>query len=132
MPNRFEMDGRGPSERALVITCLVFLAVCVLVGSLMFAKSTGSLDRRIQIIATLPSVGDGLPPKSDVKYRGVLVGAVRSVTPALDGGENVVNIDLQPGHVTNIPNTVTARIVPGNAFAGTYTSTVTLAATTGP
>ncbi len=117
MPNRFEMDGRGPSERALTLTCLAFLLVCALVGSLMFAKSTGALDRRVPIIATLPSVGDGLPPKSDVKYRGVLVGAVRSVSPALGGGDNVVTIDLQPGHVTAIPNTVTARIVPGNAFA---------------
>lgn len=117
MPNPFELDGRGPSERALVVTCIVFLVVCAVTGYLMFAKSTGSLDRRVQIIARLPSVGDGLPPKSDVKYRGVLVGAVRSVTPALGGGDNIVDIDLRPDHVANIANTVTARIVPGNAFA---------------
>ncbi|MGV0813351.1 MCE family protein [Mycolicibacterium boenickei] len=117
MPNPFELDGRGPSERALLVTCVVFLMVCAITGYLMFAKSTGSLDHRVQIIARLPSVGDGLPPKSDVKYRGVLVGAVRSVTPALGGGDNIVNIDLRPDHVANIANTVTARIVPGNAFA---------------
>lgn len=117
MPNQFEMDGRGPSERALLVTCLVFLVVCAIAGTLMFAKSTGSLDRHVEIIARLPGVGDGLPPKSDVKYRGVLVGAVRSVTPALGGGDNIVNIDLRPDHVANIANTVTARIVPGNAFA---------------
>lgn len=117
MPNQFELDGRGPSERALLFTCLAFLLVCAVVGTLMFAKSTGSLDRRVSIVANLPSVGDGLPPKSDVKYRGVLVGAVRSVTPALHGGDNVVNIDLRPEFSANIPNTVTARIVPGNAFA---------------
>ncbi|MGV0769698.1 MlaD family protein [Mycobacterium syngnathidarum] len=128
MPNPFELDGRGPSERALVVTCAVFLVVCAATGYLMFAKSTGSLDRRVQIIARLPSVGDGLPPKSDVKYRGVLVGAVRSVTPALGGGDNIVNIDLRPDYVANIANTVTARIVPGNAFA---VSTVQLVDTGG-
>ncbi|MCX2716020.1 MlaD family protein [Mycolicibacterium sp. J2] len=83
----------------------------------MFAKSTGYLDRRIQIIASMRSVGDGLPAKSDVKYRGVLVGAVRSVIPAFNGGDNIVNIDLRPELSANIPHTVTARIVPGNAFA---------------
>lgn len=117
MPNPFELDGRGPSERALIVTCVAFLVVCAITGYLMFAKSTGALDRRVQIIARLPSVGDGLPPKSDVKYRGILVGAVRSVTPALGGGDNIVNIDLRPDYVAAIANTVTARIVPGNAFA---------------
>ncbi|BBZ66321.1 hypothetical protein MINS_17500 [Mycolicibacterium insubricum] len=117
MPNPFELDGRGPSERALTISCVMFLVVTVIAGAVMFAKSTGSLDERVQITAHLPSVGDGLPPKSDVKYHGVLVGAVRSVTPALGGGDNVVDIDLRPDQVANIANTVTARIVPGNAFA---------------
>lgn len=117
MPNHFELDGRGPSNRTLVVTCLAFLLVCALAAMLLFAKSNGSLDPRVQVTADLPSVGDGLPAKSDVKFRGVLVGMVRSVSPALDGGVNVVHIDLRPEQVANIPDTVTARIVPGNAFA---------------
>ncbi|MGE2735392.1 MlaD family protein [Mycolicibacterium vaccae] len=117
MGNRFELDGRGPSDRALVATCVAFVLTCTVVVALMYAKSTGSLDPRVQVVASLPSVGDGLPPKSDVKYRGVLVGMVRSVNPALHGEDNVVDIDLWPQHADHIPATITARIVPGNAFA---------------
>src|SRR5690606_33442374 len=62
-------------------------------------------------------VGDGLPTRSDVKYRGVLVGSVREVVPATDGGPNIVRIDLTPGHAAGIPGTVTARVVPSNVFA---------------
>ena len=117
MPNRFELDGRGPSNGALLLTCLAFALVCALLLTLMVAKSNGALDRQVRVVASLPSVGDGLPPKSDVKFRGVLVGMVRNVTPSLDGSPNIVSIDLDPNHARGIPATVTARIVPGNAFA---------------
>ena len=75
MPNPFELDGRGPSERALTISCVMFLVVTVIAGAVMFAKSTGSLDERVQITAHLPSVGDGLPPKYPTLLRPVGVDA---------------------------------------------------------
>ena len=45
MPNRFELDGRGPSNGALLLTCLAFALVCALLLTLMVAKSNGALDR---------------------------------------------------------------------------------------
>ncbi|BBZ24301.1 MlaD family protein [Mycolicibacter hiberniae] len=117
MPNRFDFDGRGPSTPALVGSGVAFVLICALTGWLLLEKSAGKLDPRVQITAVLSSVGDGLPPKSDVKFRGVLVGAVRTVIPATDQEPNVVHIDLKPDRARGIPNTVTARIVPSNAFA---------------
>ncbi len=63
------------------------------------------------------NVGDGLPQRSDVKYHGVLVGAVQSVTPAANGDPNFVHIDLKPEYAKSIPEAVTARVVPSNVFA---------------
>ncbi|WP_067814660.1 MlaD family protein [Nocardia inohanensis] len=117
MANDFELDGRGPSTPALLLTGTAFVVVCALFTWLLVAESNGSLDERVQVTAALTSVGDGLPVKSDVKFRGMLVGMVRAVTPARDGAPNIVDIDLKPGHAQSIPNTVTARIVPSNAFA---------------
>lgn len=117
MSNRFELDGRGPSSGALLLTCLSFLVVCALLLAFMVAKSNGALDARVRVTASLASVGDGLPPKSDVKFRGVLVGMVRNVAPSFDGSPNIVSLDLDPAHARGIPGNVTARIVPGNAFA---------------
>lgn len=115
--NPFELDGRGPSERTLLVSFVAFLVVIGLGGALMYAKSVGALDPRVQIVASMFTVGDGLPTKSDVKFRGVLVGMVRSVDPALTGEGNTVAIDLKPQYASQIPATVTARVVPGNAFA---------------
>ncbi|WP_330181040.1 MCE family protein [Nocardia sp. NBC_01503] len=117
MGNTFELDGRGPSTAALLLTGTAFTLVCALCAWLLIAKSNGSLDERVRVTAELSSVGDGLPKKSDVKFRGVLVGMVRLVTPARDGTPNIVHIDLKAEYARDIPNTVTARIVPANAFA---------------
>ncbi|MEU7219683.1 MlaD family protein [Nocardia iowensis] len=117
MANEFELDGRGLSTPALLILGTAFLTVCALLAWLLVAESNGKLDERIRVTAALTSVGDGLPKKSDVKFRGLLVGMVREVTPARHGAPNVVHIDLKPGHAQMISSTVTARIVPSNAFA---------------
>lgn len=92
----------------LVAMVLVWLAL---------AKSQGELDRTVRVSADLTNVGDGLPEKSDVKFRGVLVGQVSTVD--LGGGDrpNVVHIDLSPEYAATIPGDVTARVVPSNVFA---------------
>ncbi|WP_067721322.1 MlaD family protein [Nocardia yamanashiensis] len=115
--NDFELDGRGPSTRLLLVTGALFLVLCTAATQLLLAESEGRLDPKVRVTARLVSVGDGLPAKSDVKFRGVLVGMVRTVTPAGHGEPNVVHIDLKPQYAQGIPGTVTARIVPGNAFA---------------
>ncbi|WP_162958389.1 MlaD family protein [Nocardia yunnanensis] len=117
MANDFELDGRGPSTVALLLTGTAFGLVCAVCAWLLVAKSTGSLDARVRVTAELTSVGDGLPKKSDVKFRGLLVGMVREVTPAHDSRPNIVHIDLKPEYAQGIPDNVTARIVPSNAFA---------------
>ncbi|MEU8900288.1 MCE family protein [Nocardia sp. NPDC048505] len=117
MANDFELDGRGPSSTVLGLTGTAFLLVCVVVAWLLVAESQGRWDDRVQVTAVLSSVGDGLPAKSDVKFRGVLVGLVRDLIPAGPGRANIVRIDLEPEHAQGIPETVTARIVPSNAFA---------------
>lgn len=117
MARDFEFDGRGMSTPKLVTLGVAFLTVCTLVGWALVARSQGSLDRRVQVTLMLNSVGDGLPPKSDVKFRGVLVGMVRAVTPATSSAPAVVHVDITPDRARGIPATVTARIVPSNAFA---------------
>lgn len=117
MANSFELDGRGPSDRQLLACGLALLVVAAVVSAALLVKSTGRMDARVRVVAALTNVGDGLPQRSDVKYHGVLVGAVTDVTPAQDGRPNFVQIDLDPGYASSIPAGVTARVVPSNVFA---------------
>ncbi|MBX7447321.1 MCE family protein [Mycolicibacterium sp. 3033] len=117
MGNSFETDGRGPSDRQLLAAGIALLAVAAVVTATLLVKATGRLDPYVRVVADLVNVGDGLPQRSDVKYHGVLVGAVQDVTPAAHGEPNYVHIDLDPHYAQSIPATVTARVVPSNVFA---------------
>lgn len=117
MPNSFDLDGRGPTDRQLVGGGIAVIVVLALISATLLVKATGRLDPFVRVVANLVNVGDGLPQRSDVKYHGVLVGAVDSVTPAAHGNPNYVHINLDPEYARNIPATVTARVVPSNVFA---------------
>jgi ABC-type transporter Mla subunit MlaD len=117
MPNSFELDGRGPSDRQLLGCGVAVLVVASLLTATLLVKSTGRLNDYVQVVADLVNVGDGLPDKSDVKYHGVLVGTVNSVVPAAYGKPNYVRIDLKSEYAKSIPAAVTARVVPSNIFA---------------
>lgn len=115
--NPFEFDGRGPNPRQLLRRGAAVIVAVAMAVTLLLMKSTGRLDNYVNVVAELSNVGDGLPKKSDVKYRGVLVGAVTDVTPAVDGKPNYVRIRIKALYAKNIPSTVTARVVPSNVFA---------------
>jgi ABC-type transporter Mla subunit MlaD len=117
MPNSFELDGRGPSDRQLLGCGVLVVVMTALLTVGMVAKSTGRLNDYVRVVADLINVGDGLPQKSDVKYHGVLVGMVNDVVPAANGEPNYVQIDLKPEYANSIPVAVTARVVPSNVFA---------------
>ena len=117
MPNRYDGDSRSPSTARLYVVGVVFVAIVAATVTVLIAKSRGALDPFVRVSAQLINVGDGLPVKSDVKFRGVLVGFVSGVIPAQAGQPNVVNLNLKPQLAAGIPETVTARVVPSNVFA---------------
>ncbi|WP_067856769.1 MlaD family protein [Nocardia shimofusensis] len=113
----FESDDRNLTTLGLFVRGVIALVVITTAAAAMIARSEGVFTPTVEVTAALVDVGDGLPTKSDVKYRGVLVGSVREVVPATDGRPNIVRIDLIPEHAAGIPATVTARVVPSNVFA---------------
>jgi virulence factor Mce-like protein len=117
MPNSFDTNSYSPSTRKLFVLGIGFVLIAALIAAACIAKSEGNFDRIVRVTAELVNVGDGLPDKSDVKFRGVLVGDVSDVELTGNGRPNIVHIDLKPGYVNEIPSTVTARVVPSNVFA---------------
>ena len=117
MAKIFDISGRGPSNKTLLMAGLAMIMASVIIGALLVAKSTGRLEDYTKITADLNNVGDGLPSRSDVRYHGLLVGSTTDVTPARFGNPNYVDIDLIGEYAKDIPNTVTARVVPSNVFA---------------
>jgi ABC-type transporter Mla subunit MlaD len=116
MPNSFDFDPRGPSNRLLFVVGACFIVVAALTAAAAVAKSKGTFEDLVRVDVALVNIGDGLPANSDVKFRGVLVGSVSGVTPSRPGRPNLVHVSLKPGYASGIPNTVTARVIPVNLF----------------
>ncbi|MET7770038.1 MlaD family protein [Nocardia sp. NPDC005366] len=113
----FESDDRDLTTAKLVLRGIAFAVLAAAVIAAGIVRSRGGFEDSVPVIAVMTDVGDGLPSKSDVKYRGVLVGMVSEVLPASRDEPTKVLIDLKPQHAQGIPNTVTARVVPSNVFA---------------
>ncbi|RMI34066.1 MlaD family protein [Nocardia stercoris] len=113
-------SGRGPTMRQLYVAGVCGLTVCALILGLLFARYKGYiLHPKVDVTANLTTTGDGLPSNADVKFRGVLVGAVHDVTVAAKGEIQQVHIEMKPQYVGGVPANVTARVVPSNLFAVT-------------
>ncbi|MBF6453336.1 MlaD family protein [Nocardia cyriacigeorgica] len=112
-------SGRGPTMRQLLIAGVCGLVVFAVILGFLMARYQGYFVPKVNVTANLTTTGDGLPQDADVKFRGVLVGAVDSVSVAAKGELQQVHIELKPEYVDGIPDNVTARVVPSNLFAVT-------------
>ncbi|MFE3541998.1 MlaD family protein [Nocardia sp. NPDC059177] len=105
--------------KQLYIAGFCGLVVFAVILAFLMARYQGYFVPKVHVVANLSTTGDGLPSKADVKFRGVLVGAVKNVDIADGGAEQNVNIELKPEFADGIPSNVTARVVPSNLFAVT-------------
>ncbi|MFC8526039.1 MlaD family protein [Nocardia sp. NPDC057227] len=113
----FESDDRTLSTAKLFVRGVLFAALAAVAVAAGIVRSQGGFTDAVEVTAVLAEIGDGLPPRSDVKYRGVLVGSVSAVLPAVGGGPTRVRIALRPEKIAGIPGSVTVRVVPSNVFA---------------
>lgn len=113
----FESDNRNLTNTKLVLRGMAFILAAAGLVAVGTARSEGRFEHRVEVTALMSNLGDGLPPRSDVKYLGVLVGVVESVVSGRGDRISRVRIALRSDRASGIPATVTARVVPSNVFA---------------
>ncbi|AZZ81815.1 MULTISPECIES: MlaD family protein [Gordonia] len=116
-------DGRNPSLMQFVLRGIAFLLVLLVIFVLLFMRYQGTFSKTVGVTADLVDIGDGLTSGADVRYNGLIVGSVKSISVG-DSGDRVdaakvikkVEIDIVPAQAEGIPASVTARTVPSNLF----------------
>jgi phospholipid/cholesterol/gamma-HCH transport system substrate-binding protein len=99
---------------------VAFLVVVALFVSLTVAFYRKSFESTVDVVLRTGSVGNQLTPQSDVKIRGVVVGAVRDVRATGDGAE--LSLALEPGKIGALPANVSAQFLPTTLFGPRYVS----------
>ncbi|NMO04202.1 MCE family protein [Gordonia sp. TBRC 11910] len=116
-----DTTGRNPSMLQYVLRGAAFLVALILIGVLLVMRYEGVFTTVTKVTAQLNDVGDGLIADADVRYNGLIVGAVKSISTSdqtSSTGTRLKNVamELNPDQAAGIPSNVTARTVPSNLF----------------
>ena len=125
------MSPTEPSEQRAAFRALASLAILAVVagGATVAVRAAyGAFDRSVPVHTRFARAGQGLRPGSDVKYRGVNVGKVRSVR--LRGRGVDVVLALRPS--ARIPAGTSASVRPKTIFGEKYVDLATRAGDRGP
>jgi virulence factor Mce-like protein len=106
-------------RRLLGVLLLVIVAGLVTLSIAFYNKV---FTPTVDVTLLTDHTGNSLLLDSDVKERGVIVGSVKSVTAKANGA--VVKLALNPDRVKEIPENVSAQILPKTLFGEQYVSLI--------
>jgi len=101
---------------------LLLIGLVVALVGLSIAIYNKAFSDYVQVTLRADHTGNQLLIDSDVKVRGIIVGSVKSVHSKGDGA--IVEINLDPGRVKDIPSNVKAQILPKTLFGEQYVSLI--------
>lgn len=104
----------------LVLQGLAFVTVMALLVGLSIAQYAGAFRSSIPVLLKADHAGSQLNERADVKVRGLIVGRVDSITSTGDGADIMLGLD--PDKVDQIPENVTARLLPKTLFGEKFVS----------
>jgi phospholipid/cholesterol/gamma-HCH transport system substrate-binding protein len=96
------------------IAGIVFLVVIALLVELSVVLYEKGFTRTVDVALETDRVGNQLSLHADVKVRGIVVGEVRHVSS--NGERAVLQLALNPDRVGQIPNNVSAQLLPKTLF----------------
>ena len=102
-------------HRILGVIFIGFLALCVWLVSAAFTQKFTDFDA---VTLTTSSAGMQLPMRADVKARGVIVGQVNKAES--EGKGATLTLGIKPDMIGQIPDNVTAALVPKTLFGEKY------------
>jgi phospholipid/cholesterol/gamma-HCH transport system substrate-binding protein len=106
-------------RRIFGVVFIVFVTSMISLSILIYNKAfTSTVDVTLEANHT----GNLLMVDSDVKVRGIIVGAVKSVSSKGSGA--IVRMQLDPADVKMIPKNVSAQILPKTLFGEQYVSLI--------
>jgi phospholipid/cholesterol/gamma-HCH transport system substrate-binding protein len=107
------------SDRLLGVVFIGLLVLGVWLINAVFSQKFVSFDK---VTLDTDTIGLQLPTRADVKVRGVIVGQVLKAESEANGA--VLTLGIKPGKIGEIPENVTASILPKTLFGEKYVELV--------
>lgn len=115
MPPLLDVDGRGASRPTMRIKGLVVAVVIALVSGLLYQMAIGRFDNKFTLTVVADTIGEGLAPGAEVKFRGLPIGTVKSLeSTGYNQQRMLVELDPRQAHV--LTTDTRARFTSSNVF----------------
>lgn len=105
-----------------VLQGLAFVMVIVALLGLAIAEYSGLFKSGVPVTLQVDRTGTQLAERADVKVRGLIVGTVDSVET--NGPGAAIQMSMNPAMIDQIPQNVTARLLPKTLFGEKFVSLV--------
>ncbi|OHU62299.1 MlaD family protein [Mycobacteroides chelonae] len=115
MPRFHDESGRSASGRALLLRGLIVLAALALVSTALYRVGTGTVSKPFALTLITRTLGEGLAPGAEVKFRGFTIGSVKSLESAGYNKQRMTVI-LDPEQATALTNDTRAQFTSSNIF----------------
>lgn len=112
---------RTVRRRLAGVTFLLVPAVLVWVSVSVYEKD---FTDSATVTVRTGSVGNEMHDNADVKLRGVVVGHVRDIAADGDGNGASLTLDIEPDKLGQIPDDVTAQMLPTTLFGARFVALV--------
>jgi MlaD protein len=115
MPLAFDRGARAPSSRALRIRGLIAAVVLGVAGTVLYQLGTGGYADTFKLTVLADTLGEGLTPGAEVKFRGLTIGSVRTLQ-SVGYNKQKITLELEPRQAAALAADTTANFMSSNTF----------------
>jgi hypothetical protein len=106
---------RAPSSRSLRIRGLIAAVALGIAGIALYQLGTGDYTDTFKLTVVADSIGEGLTPGAEVKFRGLTIGSVKTLQSA-GYNRQKITVELEPRQARALAADTTANFMSSNTF----------------
>jgi phospholipid/cholesterol/gamma-HCH transport system substrate-binding protein len=115
MPVYNDLSGRAAKPRTLRLRGLVIGVVLTVLSFVFYQQSSGKFDDTFELTVLANSIGEGLAPGAEVKYRGMAIGTVTSLE-SVGYNKQKLTVVLDPQQARVLTSDTKALFTSSNVF----------------
>ncbi|OBI91432.1 MlaD family protein [Mycobacterium sp. 1245805.9] len=110
-----DQGARAPSSRSLRIRGLIAAIALAISGIVLYQLGTGGYADTFTLTVVADSIGEGLTPGAEVKFRGLTIGSVKTLQ-SVGYNRQKITVELEPRQARALASDTTANFMSSNTF----------------
>jgi MlaD protein len=110
-----DQGARAPSARSLRIRGLIAAIALGIAGTALYWLGTDGYADTFKLTVVADSIGEGLTPGAEVKFRGLTIGSVKTLQ-SVGYNKQKITVELEPRQARALAADTTANFMSSNTF----------------